>query len=360
MAKRFFDNTEYLFRAWVDYRFRRRIGPVLVSLGVVIVLAIAAGWAFNLSVPYGDGTLAFGLSTGGTPLLINLIALAIAIVLIGSGLLLIWRDQKERERRRIIVIEVRGLRDTSGDPLIDAVPDNLGGRRISILVNLRRGEDGKITDPDQALRRIQSLPNDIASHEAGADRSDVGFVLGGLAPVPLSFLVGVLVDDESRVELMDWNRHEQGWAALKADDDGKRFAVTGLEQAPPGSPEVVLAVSVSYHADKAAIAKRFPDLPLVELRLDGIGPDAHWSEKKQQDLARQFHETAIALSGIGVRTIHLVLVAPNSIALRFGRVYDKRNLPSLVVYQYEQKQKPPYPWGVRMPVAGEAEAKIVI
>ena len=109
----------------------------------------------------------------------------------------------------------------------------------------------------------------------------------------------------------------------------------------------------------AGIASKFPGLPVVEMTLEGSGPDAHWSEEKQAALARQFHETAIQLGTKGVRTIHLVLAAPNSIVLRFGRVYDKRNLPALVAYQYERSTTPPYPWGVRMPVAGEQQATLV-
>lgn len=357
-GKRIGDNAEYYFRAWVDWKFKRRIGGILVGLGVLIVAAVVGGWMLNLSFPVGDGTFAFGFSTGGTPFLFNLIAMGVALVLIGYGLILIRKDQRERDRRRVIVIEVRGLRDTSGDPLIDAVPDKVG-RRVPLLVNLRRSDDGVIGDPQKALERIRSLPNDIQNHEAGADRADVSFVLGGLAPVPLSFLVGVLIDDESRVALMDWNRHEQDWATLNGADDGKRFEITGLSAVSAETAEVALAVSVSYGADLAGIAAKFPNLPLVEMRLYDVSPDAHWSQDKQIALARQFHETAIALGGKGVRHIHLILAAPNSVVLRFGRVYDKRNLPALTVYQYEQSATPPYPWGVQMPVSGLGEAKLI-
>jgi hypothetical protein len=53
-----------------------------------------------------------------------------------------------------------------------------------------------------------------------------------------------------------------------------------------------------------------------------------------------------------LKRIHVVMAAPNSVVFNFGRRYDKRNLPELVVYQYERGQQPAYPWGVLMPVAG--------
>lgn len=44
------------------------------------------------------------------------------------------------------------------------------------------------------------------------------------------------------------------------------------------------------------------------------------------------------LLGQGVEHIHLILASQNSIAFRFGQAYDKRNLPSVSVYQYEHHQ----------------------
>ena len=66
------------------------------------------------------------------------------------------------------------------------------------------------------------------------------------------------------------------------------------------------------------------------------------------------------LEALGVERIHLFLAAPSSVALRFGRLYDKRNLPPLNVYQYKRQEadQNPYIWSISMPVAGLAEAAI--
>lgn len=55
------------------------------------------------------------------------------------------------------------------------------------------------------------------------------------------------------------------------------------------------------------------------------------------------------LKGRGVQKVHLFFAGANSLVLRFGSVYDKRNLPALTVYQYESST---FTWGVNMPVAG--------
>lgn len=361
MSDSFFrGNATYLFRAGVDYLFRRRIpGLTLVRLGVGLLALLLAGLAIGITIPTADGTLTFSFSSEGTPLYISLAALTVALVLIGIGVVWTRRHLRAEDRKRVIAVELRGLRDTSGQPLAAAVPARIEGRRDPLLINLRQGQDGTISAPDAALREIQSLPFDLKRREAGFDREDISYVLAGLAPVPFSFLTGVLIDDEGSVTLMDWNRHEDRWAELDGQDDGNRFAVSGLQGVPDFCSEVVMAVSVSYGVDRAGIAAKFPAIPVVELTLQGAGPDVHWSEEKQIALAREFHETAIALGNKGVALIHLVLAAPNSVVLRFGRRYDKRNLPDLIVYQYERSQSPPYPWGIRMPVQGRHEPQLV-
>ena len=344
----------------MDYLFRRKLpGLWLLHLAGLLFLGLLAGFVLNFSIPTSSGPISFSFSTDGTPNWLYIGVFAVAAVLSLVGLIWTGRELREQSRKRVIAIEIRGLRDTSGEPLAAAVPRRLAGRREQLLVDLRQGQDGKIIEPKSALRHLLSLPDNIKTREAGMDRSDITFVLAGLAPVPYNFLAGVLTDDEGSVTLMDWNRHTQNWAELAASDDGKRFKTEGVDALVAGQAEITLAVSVSYGADLAGVAQKFPTLPLVKMTLEDGTPDAHWSEEKQAALGQQFLETIVALSNKGVRQIHLVLAAPNSIVLRFGRLYDKRLLPALIVYQYEREETPPYPWGIRMPVENAPDAEIV-
>jgi len=56
--------------------------------------------------------------------------------------------------------------------------------------------------------------------------------------------------------------------------------------------------------------------------------------------------------------VHLVLAAPASLAIRFGKAYDQRNMPKIRCYQREQNQTPPYPWSIQMPAAQQPVAFI--
>ncbi len=161
------------------------------------------------------------------------------------------------------------------------------------------------------------------------------------------------------VQVLDWDRHAEGWRALDDVDDGFQFSISGLEDIATNTSEVAVAVSVSYGVDLPGVAKKVGDLPIIHLELENRSPDAHWSDEKQRTLGKQFLDTIIALSSLGVRQIHLFMAAQNSICFRFGRLYDKRNLPQIVVYQYQREESPPYPWGISMPVAGITQPEVL-
>lgn len=356
----------YALRTFIDWFFRRRTPALQVMrFGLsCLALAIGAGWALDISIPFQGGKLAFNVNTGeGTPGLI-----VYGLALLGGALMLaglIWEivryraEQRRLSRKKVIVVEARGLRDGVGKALADAMPKSVEGHRDSVILDLRQGVvDGHIVSPQAAVDKLVSLPVDLARREAGLDRSDLQRIYGGLAPVPLTFLTGVLIDDEASTLIFDWDRHQQKWRPLDADDDQKRFAIDGIEKIGAGAEEVALLVSVSYQVDAVGVGKKLNGIAQISLSLEGGLPDSHWSEDKQRALGRQFLETAIRLGNLGIRRIHLFLAAQNSVVFRFGCLYDKRNLPELIVYQYQREADPPYPWGIAMPVGGRAKPEV--
>ncbi|KRG46291.1 SAVED domain-containing protein [Stenotrophomonas geniculata] len=352
----------YFIKSLIDWVFRRRSpGVTLIRAGVPLFGLVLVGLTFGITIPTSQGPFTFSWDSSGSSgaLSWGVFAITCVVVLLGVGLVV--RDIRRESRKKVIVIEARGLRDWQGQPLAAAVPSSILGHREQVIVDVRQGVvDGQIVSPEAAVRRISSLPDDIARRCGGLDRSDLSFVLGGLAPVPLLFLLGVIVDDESNTVIMDWDRQMRAWRGLSAgEDDGNRFVVAGLDTLQAGATRVALCVSASYDVLDVDVQTAEAGTPVIRMDLEGRGTDTHWSELKQQQLAQQFLDTVMSLARNGITDITLFLAAPASLALRLGMLYDKRNLPRVEVNQYEQANPKRFPWMVRMPVAGVPQAEVM-
>ena len=350
----------HFLRSLIDWVFRRRsVGASLIKVGVPLYALVLVSLTIGITIPTKNGPFVFSWDTSGGSAGLSWGVFAVATAIVVTGLLLIIRDIRRENRQKVIVIEARGLRDWQGEPLEKAVPPSVPGRRDPVIVDVRQGLiDGQIVAPERALQQLTSLPHDIARRTSGTDRSDVSFVLGGLAPVPFLFLLGVIVDDEHRTTIMDWDRTRRIWRPLDDEDDGKGFDVTGMDAVTTGSAKVCLCISASYDVLESDVRLVEPTTPIVRMDLRDRSTTSHFSEDKQQCLAQQFLDTVMALAAKGVGEIALFLAAPASLSLRLGTVYDRRNLPRIAVNQFEQSDPKKFPWMVWMPVAGMSESRL--
>jgi len=351
----------HFLRSLIDWVFRRRsVGASLIKAGLSMYVLVLASLAVRVIVPTSKGPFFFSWDTTGGAASLSWGVFLVATAIVALGAFLVIRDFRRESREKVIVIEARGLRDWQGEPLDKTVPITIRGRRDAFVVDVRQGlVDGQIVSPERVLQKLAGVPDDIARRTGGHDRADVSFVLGGLAPVPLLFLLGVIVDDEHRTLFMDWDRKAHIWRPLDQDDDGRRFDVTGLGAVVAGTTRVALCVSASYDVLDADVRLVEPTAPIVRMDLQDRSTASHWSDQKQQQLAQQFLDTAMSLARQGVTEIALFLAAPASLSLRLGTVYDKRNLPGVIVNQFEQADPRKFPWAVRMPVAGLATPQLV-
>lgn len=334
---------------------KRNLGISLMALSSAGFVALGAG-GFSIEATGIAGLVkAFRLSTTeGLPgtlqgIVVSILALAF---LAGLGLVIdsYIRERREADINRVMVVELRGLVDTSDHPLIQSVPAALNGKRLDMLVDVRRVLTGSSPNISEALEEIGDMRRTVRRARGDTARAHARVLAGGVMQVPLLFYVGVLFDDEGKVILMDWERTAGRWRELDAVDDGSRFRTDGLD-AVVATSDVVLAVSASYLASLADVAATFPGIPVVHLALASPEPNSLWSEDTQVALTQQFLETMAALAGRGVETVHLVLAAPASLSMRFGMAYDYRNMPDLRCYQRERGHIPPYPWSIQMPTA---------
>lgn len=252
-----------------------------------------------------------------------------------------------------IIIESRSLTKIRGKTLLNSLPKSMKGKKEQVIIDLRQNNTKeKIIDPESALIELQSSIREVNSRQKDLHRDDITIIYGGLLSVPYNFLAGVLLEDEGSILLYDWDRHNQKWMQLDRKDDYERFEIKGLESIEQNITEVVVSISISYKVDDATVQRLFVQYPFVKMYLNSINPDNLCSEEKQVELGKQFLNVMNALSNKGVKTIHLLLAGQNSVVFRFGRLYDTRNLPNLIIYQFERGEENPYPWGIVIPARG--------
>lgn len=353
-----------LVNRWVDWVFRKRN----VGLGITVACcSVLAGVVSGNITVEAIGVLGvmdtFKFSTGGGE--VGLVQSAIAWVMLAGAVIGIAvtihayrKEAKEADAKRVVVVELRGLVDTSDHPLIKAVPKSMVGQKVDALVDVRQLLSGISPNVPAALLELAHIQRHVRQVRGDTARADVQVVVGGIMPVPLLFYTGVLLDDEGHAVLMDWERTGKLWKPLADPDDGTRFLISGVESAF-NTREVVLAVSASYLVDMTDVQATFPGLPLVHMERQRLAVNSSWSEENQRELTQQFLQLLGALANQGVELVHLVLAAPASLSLRFGMAYDVRNMPSLRCYQWNRGQKPPYEWSVEMPTSHHAPASYV-
>jgi len=357
--------SHLLRRVTAFFLRRRTIARGLVAAGVGL-MGLAYGGLSDGELVYQDPQRFFGLALRSANFLPAWSALALACVglmLVLGGLYIGVSDhlhtRRLESRRKSIIVELRGLHsspDTSADASDLGLPRGAVDRHT---VDFRPSREGELVDPVLALEKLAGMKRALESACGGRAPEDVTLAVGGMAAVPCLFLAGMLLDNETSVIVFDWDRNLKKWRLTDGQDDGKRLLPFDATAVATGTPEVVLAVSLSYLVDEAALERRFADsIPVVHLRAEETLADRYWSMEKQRACVVAFTDAVQRLMDSGVRRIHLVLVAPASLAIRLGMAYDRRLMPELVVYQYERSSSQGYPWGLRMPTHGYLEPAV--
>ncbi|MEE1867004.1 SAVED domain-containing protein [Pseudomonas auratipiscis] len=350
-------------RKIVDWFVRpKNIGICLIRYGTVVMGAsLAGGLAGTIRYISASTQLQANIdTTGGPAAWMAVAAFVVGVLMVIVGVLLNLQDRKQLARQRVLLLEQKGLFKIDS-PLDAAVKSTVGGTVDTILVDIREGiTEGRISHPETALQKVVDGRGDLVRRLDGQNKNDIQIAYGGLMPVPFTFLTGCLVDDEGGgIKVFDWDRLGAGqWRLIQSGiDDGQRLQTVAALAAP--AEEAVLALSISYPVDEPAIATTFPDLPIMHMKMGELSSNAHWSVEKQSALAEQFLQALKGLAGQGVKTIHLVIAAPNSVVFNLGRIYDRRLLPAAIIYQYERSCTPPYPWGVTIPSHSQNQPAIV-
>lgn len=214
-----------------------------------------------------------------------------------------------------------------------------------------------LTSPSEALRKVEGGIQKFISNVNDSNNEPILYY-GGLMAVPFSFYTGMELDDRYPINVLDYDRTEQKWKeidrVLLSDYPNILIENNGNYQG-----ESVIVASISYLINEQEVEQQFSGIPISRIQVGNIDKDNHWDIEFQKELQNEFLDLVKKLGASGCHTIHLILAAQNSVSFNLGRCYDNRNLPSVIVYQYEKGNEIKYPWGLKMKTSGIDKAEII-
>jgi len=106
---------------------------------------------------------------------------------------------------------------------------------------------------------------------------------------------------------------------------------------PRDEAAIRVSLSAAVHPDPALRAG-------FEIDIRVPSPSVRWLRSRAQliELARIYEQVLDAIRLRGSRRIHLYYAGPSAGAIAFGRAYNPRMNPPLVVYEYNRDAAPPY------------------
>ena len=342
---RFQDLLHFFVRRATSHTMR------LSQAGSLVLVAAVSGLGLRwlpdeLSITSGEFSLQVGMLPD-MPMWVSGVLLAVGVLLHAAALV-----ARHAKRRKVICLQVSGLRSLPRRSISQDASWRLIGWRDRWHIDLRDHlVDGKLHQPELVVHRIAHVQQSLRERAEGFESGDVDLVVGGLAPVPLLMLLGYQLDDEFPLHIMDWDRSKERWFEPRRGGDALAIATEGLDEIEEGTREAAVSLSVSYGIRPEDVARQIGDLPHVRIHMPHTS--AKWRDQQEQ-IAQTWFDALKALQARGVDRVHLFVAVPASLAIQLGRRYDRRNLPSARVYQYDRDTALPYPLSLELPRPGEA------
>lgn len=275
----------------------------------------------------------------------------LAIFLIVSGVAWLFhcshrqnkREDEESDRKLVLCVQFDAYNEVIPALLTVAVPVEIKGKRIPILIQKRDSLVGGHGVEDVA-GEIMHIKKSLLQHAGGRDLNDISVCAGGLAPVPFLFMLGNVLEDDRPISWAEWERNSRRWLWSKDGVSVPMWDIPMLNAIY--SSDVVLRSGITYPIFPEDVSKAFqnhdvvvwePTEKLTEIVLD---------ESSCTKICNEFKKLLRQLNSKGVKQIHFLLACSTALTMRIGSVFDPRNMPNVIVYQYERGSDLVYIWGL--------------
>ncbi|MEV5835521.1 SAVED domain-containing protein [Nocardia sp. NPDC052112] len=249
------------------------------------------------------------------------------------------------QHRSLIVTTRASVRGTTtkasnrqiAQALIEArrAPYSVDGRQIRVEIDLTDSE----SEPWVWERGCQRIDEAVARLEADTCGGAVDHVsVFALAPIPLLTYLGHRLDDKYGVEVHRRDRvdSDTAWCWPRNENADINFT-TSLDDTESDAREAVVLVSVSGTVTRDRIPEGLAQLPVLELRPDGVLPglDAIGSRTDLQRFSVAWRQLLALVEQRlpQARTLHVLAAVPAPAAVNMGRYRPRIVSPALVMYQ---------------------------
>jgi hypothetical protein len=182
----------------------------------------------------------------------------------------------------------------------------------------------------------------------------------GISRIPLTFLLGNLIGNNTNISVFDFNREDGLWNQisysyfknfLKSKSGFNKKESNVLDH---DSKDLVITISISYSVDLNSIEeliispfKRI-DLEIKNFKNGFVDRLKSHNEASQLKFEFKYLLDEVSTKYPNIEKIHLFYSGPNSLAFLFGAIYSDSIHKKIIVYNYNVNDTPKYSWGINI------------
>ncbi|CAL2105530.1 putative SAVED domain-containing protein [Tenacibaculum sp. 190524A02b] len=346
-----FESKQFSFK----YQKNKYYGITSTILGGAILL-ITDAFSFSLIdlFTYNNNELKYNTDD------VNVLELIIGSILFFISIFCfiyrkkIERFSQEKFIKSLLVIKHQGLGSISNINLKKRV----AGRNYKFYnINTLTIDEIPFDKSNNYQRAVENQQQLITDYKTLIEEShEVAYF--GLSRIPLTFLLGNVIGNNSNIRVFDFDRKKSSWTQISHSWYNNILKSRSKLESDNGkvlnknSKDLILTTSISYsiNIDDTLNVIETP-YKIINLKINNFingKTDRLKSRKETIKLKLEFKKILDEISEKynNINTIHFFYSGPNSLAFLFGSVYSKSIHKNILVYNYNVNDSPKYSWNI--------------
>lgn len=351
---------------YINARYKKTPAGWAITSGLsIFVILFGFDFAGSVGIDFSGFVIEGVIKSSDAPIWLRDFLFGLAVCLIVVGLVWVFladkrqrkREAEEINRKVVLVVQIDAYNEVIPSSLVKSVPDNIIGQRLNILIQKHEAII-KGACLRETVEDLMHIKRQLLQNAGGRNLEDISICVGGLAPVPLLFIVGNIIEDDRPVYWGDWDRIKSEWVWSCQGRFVQAWGVPNLDCVC--AEEIVLRSGITYPISEKDAAQAFHGMPMVTWEPKDKIFQVIIDEVSCQNICNDFKVLLHTLLGKGVKRINFLLAASSALAMRLGSSLDPRNMPEVIVYQFERNNEIVYPWGLGVRIHEGRKHPIII